>query len=190
VVDDTQEQFSGKTRSCESSETHEGASNTKEGVQNGHHDGYDFASDQTLASVMIPTLVDFATELLTGVVEREERIETNVNRSRVLSDATSLHQQLGILDTLVVHDHDGHHEKESRRQLIQSPDGSKGKARSQVDSQFPFPTILHLPITLVIHPNDSLISRIELALCSKRGNRFAVSEGLFAHRIRLLVFFH
>ena len=67
---------------------------------------------------MVPALVDFATELLTGVVECKKRVETDVNRSRVLSDATGIHQQLGILDTLVVHDDDSHHEEEGGRQLL------------------------------------------------------------------------
>ena len=65
-----------------------------------------------LRSVVVPTLVDFATELLTGVVEREERVETDVHSSRVFSHATRLHQHLGILDTLVVHDDDCHQEEE------------------------------------------------------------------------------
>ena len=67
---------------------------------------------------MVPALVDFATELLTGVVEREERVETDVNRSRVLSNATGLHSHLGILDPLVVHDDNGHQEEEGGCQLL------------------------------------------------------------------------
>ena len=71
-----------------------------------------------LRSVVVPTLVDFATELLTGVVEREERVETDVHSSRVFSHATRLHQHLGILDTLVVNDQNGHGEEIGEGELV------------------------------------------------------------------------